>query len=89
MLPGLVAWFFLSYATFFLVDRDLSPVEAIKASVAFVRAHVGDTLVWWLVTLVLTAVGACLCGLGLVVAVPVTLIGTAFTYKRLSGQPVA
>lgn len=89
VIPGLVAWFLLSYATYFLVDCDLSAVDAMKASVAFVSEHVGDTLLWWIVTLVLIAVGACLCGVGLIVAVPVTLIGTAFTYKRLTGQPVA
>lgn len=89
VLPGLVAWFFFSYATFFLVDRDLSPVQAITASVAFVRDHLGDTLLWFLMTMVVTTVGLCLCLVGIVVAAPVTLIGTAFTYKRLTGQPVA
>ena len=33
--------------------------------------------------------GAILCGVGLLVAIPIAVIGTAYTYRRLHGQQVA
>jgi len=33
-------------------------------------------------------VGAILCGIGLIVAIPVTIIATAYAYKLMTGQPV-
>lgn len=88
-IPGIIVGFLASYTLYFLVDRDLPPVEAIKASVTFTRAHLGETILWYIVGGIVAAVGFCLCGIGALVSVPVVVIGTAYTYKRLTGQPVA
>ncbi|GEP38658.1 hypothetical protein NPS01_23210 [Nocardioides psychrotolerans] len=89
ILPGIVAAFFLQYALYFLLDKDMEPMDAIKASVTFVKDNLGSALVWSIVSYVIILVGAILCGVGLIVAIPVSLIGTAYTYKHLTGQPVA
>jgi uncharacterized membrane protein len=34
-------------------------------------------------------IGAILCGIGLIVAAPVVLIATAYTYKKFTNQAVA
>lgn len=88
-LPGLIAVFFLSYSTYFLLDRDLSPVDAIKASVSFVAKNFGSAFVWAVIALLVTVVGVCLCLVGLLATIPIAMIGTAYTYKKLNGQPVA
>jgi uncharacterized membrane protein len=89
ILPGLVALLFLYFSTYFLLDRNLSPVDAMKASVDLVRRNLGTALVWSIVAFVVTLVGVCLCFVGLLVTIPVATIGTAYTFKKLTGQPVA
>jgi uncharacterized membrane protein len=90
IIPGLLVMFFTSYTLYFLMDReDLGAIDAIKASIDFTKDNVGNVIVWYLVSLAAWIVGALLCGVGLIVAVPVVLIGTAYTYKTLNNEPVA
>lgn len=88
-LPGIIIAFLTSYSLYFVVDKNMSPVDAIKASFELVTKNFGSTIIWYLVSGVIITVGAILCGIGLLVAIPVVLVGTAYTYKKLTGQPVA
>lgn len=89
ILPGIVASFMLYYALYFVIDRDMEPIDAIKASFDLVKNNVGEALLWAIVAFALTIAGAIACGVGLIVAIPVTIIGTAYTFKKLTGQEVA
>lgn len=86
---AVIVAFFLTFSMFFLLDQNLEPMDAIKASVAFVREHLGDLVVFYLASIAAYIVGAILCGVGLIVAVPVVIIATAYTYKKLTNQAVA
>ncbi len=87
-LPGLVAAFLLNWSMFYVVDKGMSPLEAIRASFSFVTGHFAETLVFYLLGVVAFIVGAVLCLVGLLVAAPVVLIGAAYTFRRLHGEPV-
>lgn len=89
ILPGIIFGFMTMYSLFFVVDKNLSPVDAIKASIDLVKNNVGSTIIWYLVAYVIILIGAVLCGLGLLVAIPVVLVGSAYTYKTLIGEQVA
>ena len=90
VIPGILVAFFTSYTLYFLMDRqELGAMDAIRASFDFTRNNAANVILWFLLSLVAWFVGALLCGIGLIVAVPVILIGTAYTYKTLSNQPVA
>lgn len=88
-LPGLIIAFLTSYSLYFVMDKGLAPVDAIKASVNLVKDNIGTTLIWYIVGGLVAGAGAIACGVGLLVTIPIFLIGTAFTYKHLTGQPVA
>jgi uncharacterized membrane protein len=88
-LPGIVVGFLLVFTMFFVVDRDMEPMEAVRASIRFTTSHLGETVLFYLLGIVVLIVGAILCGVGLLVAVPVVLLGAAYTYRTLHGQPVA
>ncbi|MCW2767324.1 MAG: hypothetical protein JWO11_3283 [Nocardioides sp.] len=88
-LPGLVVGFATSYTLYFIIDKDMAPVDAIKASVNLVKDNLANTLIWYIVGGLIAAVGFAICLVGALVSVPVVLIGTAYTYKKLTGQPVA
>lgn len=90
VIPGILVAFFTSYTLYFLMDRqEMGAMDAIRASFDFTKNHAGDVILWFLLSLVTWFVGAILCGVGLIVAVPVILIGTAYTYKTLNNEPVA
>jgi len=90
VLPGLAVMFFTSFTLYFLMDREeLGAIDAIKASFEFTKNNAGHVIVWFLLSLATWFVGALLCGVGLIAAIPLVLIGTAYTYKKLTGQPVA
>ncbi len=77
---------FLAYLTIpFVIDRSLSPLDALKASIATVRANVGGVLLSYLLQSAVVLVGELACGLGLIVAVPVASLIQVYTYRRLSG----
>ena len=88
-LPGLVVGFATSYTLFFMIDKNMAPVDAIKASVMFVKDNLANTIVWYIVGGLIAAAGFLVCVVGALVSVPVVLIGTAYTYKTLNREPVA
>jgi hypothetical protein len=90
VIPGLLVMFFTSYTLYFLMDREeLGAIDAIRASFEFTKSNAGNVILWFLLSLATWIVGALLCGVGLIVAVPVVLIGTAYTYKALNHEPIA
>jgi uncharacterized membrane protein len=86
---AIVVEFFLFFVWYFLLDKGLAPMEAIKASFNFVKERVGDLIVFLLASWLAFIVGALLCGIGLLVAAPVVVIATAYTYKKFTDQAVA
>ena len=55
---------------------------------AWSTSRLTESLVWFLVAGLVVAAGAALCGVGLLVALPVVLLGGAYTYRVLTGQAV-
>ncbi len=81
--------FFTLFTIAFAIDRGLPPIDALKASVSTVRAHVGETLLSFLVQALLVVVGFFACGIGILVTGPLALLIQVYTYRRLSGGQVA
>lgn len=88
ILPGIIWIFLTSYSLYFVVDRDMGAVDAIKASINLVKDNFGVLILFWLATVAAYIVGACLCGVGLLVAIPVVVIAQAYTFRTLTGDPV-
>src|SRR4029077_12954067 len=84
-IPGLIVGFLVQFTLLFIVDKQMKAVDAIKVSVRLVVDNLGNTILFYLLALVVTIIGACLCGVGLLVAYPVVLIAYAYTYRRLQG----
>jgi uncharacterized membrane protein len=89
VIPGIIAAFLLSFTTYFVVDKSMSATEAIRASYEFTSKRIGQLLLFFLAMFAALFVGACLCGVGLLVAIPVVIIAQAYTYRSLRGEPVA
>lgn len=89
VLPGLAVMFFTAFTLYFIIDRGMSAIDAIKASVSFVMANAGTLIVFFLACIAAYIVGALLCGVGLLVAIPVVVIAQAFAFRTLQGEQVA
>ncbi|WP_228536422.1 hypothetical protein [Nocardia sp. XZ_19_231] len=87
--PGLIAGFLCMFSLHFVIDQDYGPVEAIKASAQLVLANLWAALLLALTVMLVTLVGAALCGLGLFVAGPVCVIAVTYSYRMMTAGPVA
>ncbi len=89
ILPGLIASILLMFAVVAVVDRNLSPIDAIKHSFEIAKNNTGPVLLVWLLFELIVFVGALLCGVGLLVAVPVAALLQVYAWRRLTGGQLA
>lgn len=97
IVPGIILGFLAQYAPYFVVDRQMDPVAAIKASFTLVRENVGTTILVYLIGMAavfVTEFGTVLtCGFGGLALIPamVSIMGLmhVVTYRQLSGGQVA
>lgn len=80
---------FTMFAVMALLDREFTPVEALKFSIAVVRQNFGTAATVLLVAGAICVVGALLCGVGLLIAAPVAILLQVYTWRRLTGGPIA
>jgi len=86
---GAAVSIFTLFVTIAIVDRNLSPIDGIRASFSIAKSRFVDVLLAWLVSQALLFGGAFVCGFGLLLTVPVSLLFLVYTYRRLSGGSVA
>lgn len=86
---GFVFFFFAQFFGFFILDKKMSALDGIKSSFQLVNKNLGTLIGFTIGVYIAFALGYVLCGIGLVVALPVVTIATAFMYRRLQGEPVA
>jgi uncharacterized membrane protein len=89
VIPGLLASIMLLFTVIALLDRNLSAVDAVKTSFDTSKANFGNAFLTWLVGIAIVFVGALLCGVGLLVAVPVAALFVVYAWRRISGGQVA
>ncbi len=88
-LPGLIVAFLSQFFMFFILDRNLGVIDSIKASWSFVFSNLGPLILLFLLSMVVYFVGALLCGVGLLAAIPVIVIAQTYAYRLLQGGTVA
>ncbi|MGZ5377109.1 MAG: hypothetical protein ACXWD8_03555 [Mycobacterium sp.] len=86
---GLVISVFTLFTTVIIVDRNASPIDAIKQSVEITKNNIGPVILTWLVAGVIVAVGALVCGIGLIVAIPVAALFLVYAYRKLTNGHLA
>jgi len=88
-LPGIVAWFFLFMAPYYAADKGMGVGEALRASVTTMNRNLARMITFFIGSFIAYLVGALLCGVGLLVAMPVVVIASAYMYKTANGEPIA
>ncbi|MFJ3406577.1 hypothetical protein [Promicromonospora sp. NPDC090134] len=72
-----------------VVDRNLNAWDALTGSFRLVGQNFGTVFLLELALLGINIVGALVCGLGLFVTIPLSLLALAFAFRRLTGGRVA
>lgn len=81
--------FFAQFTLFYVIDKKLGVLDAFKASFTVVSRNLGTVVLLFLGVYLAELVGTLLCYVGLLVALPVAQIATAYVYRRLNAeQPV-
>jgi uncharacterized membrane protein len=86
---AIIVAFFIEFFAYFVLDQEQSPWESIKSSFSFVNQHLANIIVLYLASVLAIVIGALLCLVGLLVAVPVVVIAHAYTYRALRGDAIA
>jgi hypothetical protein len=89
LLPGIIVGLFTWFTYVAIVDRNLSPINGIRASIDIVKNNFGPSLLAALTAFGLLLAGGLACGVGLLVASPVVYLFGVYTYRKLSGGTVA
>ncbi|WP_211280557.1 hypothetical protein, partial [Mycobacterium shinjukuense] len=88
IIPGIIFGFLAQFAIVAVVDRSLSPVDSIRASIAAVRSNVGGSVLSWLAQYAAVLVGELLCFVGILAGIPVASLIQTYTWRKLSGGHV-
>ncbi|WP_137726406.1 hypothetical protein [Prescottella subtropica] len=88
VIPGIVIAFLTWWTLEFVVDQDQDAITAIKSSFGAIASNGGTLLLLALTLFGLNIVGALLCGIGLLVSIPVTILASTYAYRVTVGGPV-
>lgn len=89
VIPGLIVSFLTQFFLFFILDHGEDGWSGVVSSARFTIDNVVPVLLLLVLSFVAIVVGALLCGLGLLVAVPVVVIAQAYTFRVLTNGHVA
>lgn len=98
VIPGLVAGFLLQFYGYAIIDRKAdsvttapqsSPTGAIRASFEVVVNNFAPLILLAVLCFLVNLAGALLCGIGLLVTLPVTAIAIAYAWRYFSGGRIA
>lgn len=88
VVPGVLVALSLMMAPYYVVDRRLGPIEAMRASRSATEGQRGELFALSLAMGGIMLVGIVACCVGVVVAEPVVALAQALVYARISGTIV-
>jgi len=86
IIPGIIWGIQFCFYDYFIVDKGLGPIEALKRSSAITRGVKWDLFVFFLVLSGINLLGALCLLIGLFVTIPTTMVALAFVYRKLMAQ---
>lgn len=82
ILPGFIALLRFAFFPYFIVDKHVGPIAALKRSWHVTKHHVWDLFAFWVVIKVIVFIGF-LSWLGVLLAWPLSTLAYAFFYRKL------
>lgn len=88
IVPGIAAMVLFVFAPMIAMHEGVGPIEAMQRSYALVRANLGQTVLYGLLSWLVMYAGQLACYVGMIVSMPVSALIMAYAYRTLSGRAV-
>ncbi len=86
IIPGIIWAMKYYFFVYFIVDKGLGPVQALKRSSAITKNAKWDLFLFNLLLVGIVLLGVLALGIGIFVALPTIMLATAFVYRKLLAQ---
>ena len=86
IVPGVILGLGLMYSQFFVVDADMGPIDAMKASWQATMGHKGKLFLLSLLGIVVAMVGLVACCIGVYATISIFWVALAIVFVRLTGR---
>ena len=83
IIPGVIWSVKYSFVGYFIVDKGLGPIEALKESSLITKGSKQDLFLFWLLISVVNFLGVLAFFIGLFVTIPITVVAIGFVYRKL------
>ena len=83
IIPGIIWSVKFSFFGYFIVDKGLGPIEALRRSSLITNGAKEDLLLFWLLISFVNFLGVLAFFIGLFVTIPITVIAIGFVYRKL------
>lgn len=83
IIPGVYWGLKYQFATYLVVDKKLSIGKSFEESAKLVEGYEWDLLSYWLIMILLNIVGILFFVVGIVITLPVTVVGYTYLYREL------
>ena len=86
IIPGIFLMIKLWFWDYFIIDKKMGPIEALKKSWNITNGHVLRLFLFFAIIIGINMLGAFALLVGLFITFPVTMVATAFVYRKLLTQ---
>lgn len=84
IIPGLIAWTLFAFTKLLVIDRNMGPIEAMKASIRITRENRIKVFLLLVCIFLMNMLGAIALLVGLFVSIPVSMLALTHAYRTLS-----
>jgi uncharacterized membrane protein len=84
IIPGIIFMARFQFYQYAVLEKNIGPIQALKASWRITKDQVTNLILFWIVVLFINVLGALALGIGLFITFPLTMIATAYVYKKLA-----
>jgi len=84
VIPGIIVAYMFLYVGYLVIDRGLGPIAALSESRVLTDGYKMDLFLFSLVVALVNIVGVVFLFVGLFVTIPITLMASAYVYRRFS-----
>lgn len=84
VVPGVIFALMFAFAGYYVLDKGMGPIEAMKASKEATKGYKLDLFGLFVILGLMNVIGALLFGIGLFATIPTTLVAMVYVYRKLS-----
>lgn len=89
IVPGIILIIRMGLYTYLIVDKQMAPLEALKESMRLTKGNAFNLFLFWFILLGVLILGFLCLIVGLVAAIPVTVLAYVFAYRYLEQKKQA